>query len=216
MMETLQTIGAKVQNSAGVMIDFEKLADKNGMRPELGNSGETGKAWHKTKGMVVVRTNYKTGTFQGFWPIPESYWPDPADPAIPPRSAHPLLRFSTKDVKPHCLTNFAFDKLELETSPLTQAMLDRKRPDTCWQVFVEGSGAFAGMGKPIGYLKPNSENKLVNLFLHPYDYEVALNLIDELFRSNLTPTPQWKNNWEEYLKNIPNYYIPHLRFEFIV
>lgn len=214
-MDTLQAIGTKVAASAGVTVNFEKLNEKNGIRPEMGlNSHSESKPWHKIKGMVYVRTNYKIGSLQSYWPIPESYWPDPNEANMPVRSAQPVLKFSTKDVKPLCLPNFAFDKLELETSALTLAMLERKRPDIAWQVFIEGSGNFGGLGKPIGYLKPNSENKIVNLFLHPYDYEVALPLIDDLLRSmtaNLTPSPQWKKSWEEYITTIPNYYIPHIR-----
>ena len=57
------------------------------------------------------------------------------------------------DCKPLCLQNFAFDKLELESSPLTVAILERNRTDVCWQVFVDGSGKFGGISKPIGYLK---------------------------------------------------------------
>ena len=90
-------------------------------------------------------------------------------------------------------------------------MLERKRPDVCWQVFVDGSDTLGSLGKPIGYLKPNSENKIVNLFIHPYNYEVALGLIDDLLRMNLSPSQQWKTLWEEYLKDIPGYYIPYLR-----
>jgi integrator complex subunit 6 len=135
------------------------------------------------------------------------------------------------DTHPKCLSNFAFDKLELESSPLTVAMLERKRPDLCWQVFVENSGKFGGIGKPIGYLKvsltflcpnlnlsllfcskPNSQNTMVNLFIHPYNYEEALCLIEDLFRSNMSPTPIWRKQWDEYLANIPNYYISHFRY----
>ena len=53
---------------------------------------------------------------------------------------------------------------------------------------------------------------MVNLFIHPYDYEEALTLIEELFRSNMNPSPKWRKQWDEYLSNIPNYYIPHFRF----
>lgn len=52
---------------------------------------------------------------------------------------------------------------------------------------------------------------MVNLFIHPYDYEEALTLIEELFRSNMNPSPKWRKQWDEYLSNIPNYYIPHFR-----
>ena len=80
-------------------MNFEKLPDKNGLRPELSGAIDA-KAWHKTKGMVFVRhMNYKTGSFQGFWPIPENFWPDPDKAALPSRSAHPVLKFTTKDVK---------------------------------------------------------------------------------------------------------------------
>lgn len=60
--------------------------------------------------------------------------------------------------------------------------------------------------------KANTQNTMVNLFIHPYDYEEALTLIEELFRSNMNPSPKWRKQWDEYLSNIPNYYIPHFRF----
>lgn len=91
------------------------------------------------------------------------------------------------------------------------AMLSRNRPDSAWQVFVENSGSIPGMDRPIGYLKPNSSNEVVHLFLHPYDYEAALTLIDELFQSKMNPSPVWKTQWTAYLREIPRYYIPHLR-----
>jgi len=210
LMDSLHAIGSRIQSSSGtgVMVSFEKIADKNS-RPELSQSES--KPWHQTKSMIYVRQNYKTGNFTGFWPIPESFWPDPNEAQCPPRKATPTLKFSCQDTHPKCLSNFAFDKLELESSPLTVAMLDRKRPDVCWQVFVENSGKFGGIGKPIGYLKPNSQNTMVNLFIHPYNYEEALSLIEDLFRSNMVPSPQWRKQWDEYLANIPNYYISHFR-----
>ena len=170
------------------MINFEKMSDKaaNG-RPELGN-GLVEQKWHKTNCMVYVKHNYKTGNFQGFWPIPESFWIDPNEAQLPKRNAQPTLKFSCRgiikiiqnmnynfilDSKPLCLSSFAFDKLELESSPLTSAMIDRKRPDVCWQVFVENSGKFGGPGKPIGYLK-EWPRTLLNTFLILY-YPMFLN-----------------------------------------
>lgn len=94
-------------------------------------------------------------------------------------------------------------------------MLARNRPDSAWQVFVENSGSIPGMERPIGYLKPNSSNEVVHLFLHPYDYESALTLIDELFQSKMNPSQLWKKQWEQYLKEIPRYYTPHLRYPFL-
>lgn len=213
MMDTLQSINSKLQTSdrAGIIMNFEKLAEKNGVRPELTN-GPDAQQWHRSQQVVYVRTNYKTGNFLGFWPIPEQYYPDvDLQDELPRRSAQPVLKFSTKDVKFKCLPNFAFDKLEMEKGPLVKAMLERNRPDAAWQVFVENSGPIPGIGKPIGYLKPNSSNEVVHLFLHPYDYEIALNLVDELFQLNMTPTTSWKTNWTAYLRDIPKYYMPHLR-----
>lgn len=211
ILDTLHSIGTKIQTGTGVMINFEKMSDKaaNG-RPELGN-GLVEQKWHKTNCMVYVKHNYKTGNFQGFWPIPESFWIDPNEAQLPKRNAQPTLKFSCRDSKPLCLSSFAFDKLELESSPLTSAMIDRKRPDVCWQVFVENSGKFGGPGKPIGYLKPNSQNTIVNLFIHPYDYEKALDLVNELFENSMKPSPKWRKEWDEYLAGVPNYYISHFK-----
>lgn len=33
-------------------------------------------AWHNTKRMIFVKYNPKTNLPSGFWPIPESFWPD--------------------------------------------------------------------------------------------------------------------------------------------
>lgn len=210
LMDSLHLIGSRMASSSGtgVMVQFEKIIEKN-TRPEL-NSNES-KPWHNTKSMIFVRHNYKTGNFTGFWPIPEAFWPDPNETQCPARKATPTLKFSCHDTPPKCLSNFAFDKLELESSPLTIAMLERKRPDVCWQVFVENSGKFGGLGKPIGYLKPNSNNSMVNLFLHPYNYEEALSLMEELFHLQMNPNALWRKRWDEYLANIPNYYITHFR-----
>ena len=96
LLESLHLIGQKIQSSSGVMVNFERLAESpsNG-RPELGNSNEP-KPWHNTTGMVNVRQNYKTRNFQGYWPIPESFWADPNEPKCPPRYATPTLKFSSK------------------------------------------------------------------------------------------------------------------------
>ena len=52
----------------------------------------------------------------------------------PPRSAHPLVRFSCQDSEPMVIDKVPFDKYELEPSPLTQYILERKSPQSCWQV----------------------------------------------------------------------------------
>ena len=52
----------------------------------------------------------------------------------PPRSAHPHVHFSCLDAEPMVIDKVPFDKYELEPSPLTQYILERKSPHTCWQV----------------------------------------------------------------------------------
>ena len=59
--------------------------------------------------------------------------------------------------------------------------------------------------------KPNSQNTIVNLFIHPYDYEKALDLVNELFENSMKPSPKWRQEWDEYLAGVPNYYISHFK-----
>ncbi len=42
--------------------------------------------------------------------------------------------FDTKDLPPLLVENFPFDKYELEPSPLTQFILQRRNSNVCWQV----------------------------------------------------------------------------------
>lgn len=53
----------------------------------------------------------------------------------PPRAAHPVVRFSCVDCEPMVIDKLPFDKYELEPSPLTQFILERKSPHSCWQVW---------------------------------------------------------------------------------
>lgn len=70
----------------------------------------------------------------GHWPIPESFWPEVTMSVLPPRSAHPNIKFACTNAEPLVIENLPFDKYELEPSPLTQYILSRKQPKTCWQV----------------------------------------------------------------------------------
>lgn len=57
-------------------------------------------------------------------------------PLQPPRTAHPQVKFSCLDSEPMVVDKVPFDKYELEPSPLTQYILERKSPHTCWQVLL--------------------------------------------------------------------------------
>ena len=45
-----------------------------------------------------------------------------------------MVKFTCTSREPMVIENLPFDKYELEPSPLTQFILSRKQPSTCWQV----------------------------------------------------------------------------------
>ena len=162
--------------------------------------------WHSLHRMIYVRPNAKSGLPVGHWPLPESYCPDHNAPTLPPRNAHPVLRFRTEDVEPLLLQNFPYDKYELEPSPLTQVLLEKKNSNICWVVYVENSGKQTGISHPCGYLKASSNLTCVNLFVMPYNYPVILPLIEMLIKQKMKPTMDWRRMFDDYLKMLPPYY----------
>ncbi|XP_065645085.1 integrator complex subunit 6 isoform X2 [Hydra vulgaris] len=170
-------------------------------------------AWTKQRRMIFVRTNIK-GTV-GHWPIPESYWPDSSMIALPPRDSHPVIKFQCKPCEAMIIDNLPFDKYELEPSPLTQYILERKQPNIAWQVFVSGSSCDSEIGYPFGYLKAATNLLCVNLFVLPYNYPVVMPLIDELIKVHkCKPSPKWQQSFEQYLRKMPSYYIVSLQNAF--
>ncbi|XP_063839642.1 integrator complex subunit 6-B [Ostrinia nubilalis] len=185
---------------------------QTGMPPNQGQSAP--QAWHSCRRLIYVpRTVAQKGFAVGFWPIPESFRPDPNAPALPPRSAHPVVKFTCSSQEPMVIDNLPFDKYELEPSPLTQFILARKQPTICWQVFVANSGCKnAEVNHPFGYLKASTNLTCVNLFVLPYNYPVLLPLLDDLFKVHrCKPTPEWKLAFQQYLDRMPSYYIAPLR-----
>ncbi|XP_027951568.1 integrator complex subunit 6-like isoform X6 [Eumetopias jubatus] len=211
--QCLESLVQKIQS--GVVINFEKtgpdplpvgedgLTDSS--RP--GNSFAA-QPWHSCHKLIYVRPNSKTGVPVGHWPIPESFWPDQNLPSLPPRTSHPVVRFSCVDCEPMVIDKLPFDKYELEPSPLTQYILERKSPHTCWQVFVTSSGKYNELGYPFGYLKASTTLTCVNLFVMPYNYPVLLPLLDDLFKVHkLKPNLKWRQAFDSYLKTLPPYYL---------
>ncbi|RUS76673.1 hypothetical protein EGW08_015563, partial [Elysia chlorotica] len=177
-----------------------------------GNSIQQLQAWHSCRKLIYVPRSAQKGHCTGHWPIPEGYWPDITSPSLPPRTAHPMVQFSCQASDPLVIENLPFDKYELEPSPLTQFILERRQPNTCWQVFVANSSKFRELCHPFGYLKASSSLTTVNLFVMPYNYPVLLPLLEELFKAhNLKPNQQWRQRFESYLKTMPGYYAPNLR-----
>lgn len=211
--QCLESLVQKVQS--GVVINFEKTG------PDPLPVGEDGlmdlcrpsnlfatQPWHSCHKLIYVRPNSKTGVPVGHWPIPESFWPEQNLPSLPPRTSHPVVRFSCVDCEPMVIDKLPFDKYELEPSPLTQYILERKSPHTCWQVFVTSSGKYNELGYPFGYLKASTTLTCVNLFVMPYNYPVLLPLLDDLFKTQkLKPNVKWRQAFDGYLKTLPPYYL---------
>lgn len=164
-------------------------------------------AWHSCRRLIYVPRQAQKGFPVGFWPIPESFWPDLSATTLPPRSAHPNVKFTCTSQEPMVIENLPFDKYELEPSPLTQFILARKQPTTCWQVFVANSYKSSEVGHPFGYLKASTNLTCVNLFVMPYNYPVLLPLLEELFKVHrLKPTNEWRTQFQNYMRTMPTYY----------
>ncbi|XP_057205270.1 integrator complex subunit 6 isoform X3 [Triplophysa rosa] len=215
--QCLESLVQKVLS--GVVIHFEKSGPDP---PAIGEDGLVDpvrpltsfgpQPWHSCHKLIYIRPNPKTGVPVGHWPIPESFWPDQNSPTLPPRSAHPVVRFFCVDCEPMVIDKLPFDKYELEPSPLTQYILERKSPHMCWQVFVNCSGKHSDVAHPFGYLKASTSLTCVNLFVMPYNYPVLLPLLDDLFKVHkLKPNLKWRQAFEMYLKSTPPYFLLPLK-----
>ncbi|TMS17651.1 Integrator complex subunit 6 [Larimichthys crocea] len=217
--QCLESLVQKVQS--GVVINFEKtgpdpplIGEDNSVEPSRPVSSFSPQLWHSCHKLIYVRPNPKTGVPVGHWPIPESFWPDQNSPTLPPRTAHPVVRFSCVDCEPMVIDKLPFDKYELEPSPLTQYILERKSPHMCWQVrcLLGSSAKQNDLGQPFGYLKASTTLTCVNLFVMPYNYPVLLPLLDDLFKVHkLKPNLKWRQALELYLKTMPPYYLMPLK-----
>lgn len=211
--QCLESLVQKIQS--GVVIHFEK----SGPDPPLSEDGVAEaikpvgpQPWHSCRKLIYVRPNPKTGVPLGHWPIPESFWPDQNSPTLPPRTSHPVVKFSCTNSEPMVIEKLPFDKYELEPSPLTQYILERKSPHTCWPVFVVNSAKYSELGHPFGYLKASTALNCVNLFVMPYNYPVLLPLLDDLLKIHKAkPSLKWRQLFENYLKSMPPYYIGPLK-----
>ena len=107
--------------------------------------------------MIFIPRSQTKGYVVGHWPIPEDYWLNLNSPTLvitnaklmkhfkrdltlmisflkPKRSAHPLVKFKCDSAEPMAIDEIPFDRYELEPSPLTQFILERRQPNVAWLV----------------------------------------------------------------------------------
>lgn len=202
--QCIESLVLKVQ--PGVVVHFEQLPKeiKDGEGQDI--------TFQSSKKMIYVHKHPTQKAFQqGFWPIPEPYWPDPKSQSLPPRDAHPKIRIITPCTdEPMIARNFPIDKYEVEPSPLTLQILSKREPNKCWPVLV--ANGVHGLEMPFGYLKANANFTQVFLMVLPYNYPVILPLLNELFqRYMLNPPIDWVHKFTNYIRSIPQYYGPFLR-----
>lgn len=226
LMQCVDSLVLKVQS--GVVVNFEKIGpdppliagdgvNRDDMDGDIESSDpadivRSNLSWHNCRRLIYVPRNTQKGFNLGFWPIPESFWPDTSSTLLPPRSAHPNIKFMCVPQEPMVIENLPFDKYELEPSPLTQFILARKQPTVCWQVYVPNSFKNSDVGHPFGYLKASTNLSCVNLFVMPYNYPVLLPLLDELFKVHRSkPSAEWRAQFQNYVRTMPPYYVGPLR-----
>jgi integrator complex subunit 6 len=213
LLQCLESLVAKIQ--PGVVINFEKIGpDPPFIKTNEISQVQVDRLWENCRKMIYLPKISK-GYLIGHWPIPEDYWLVQNAQSLSKRSAHPLVKFKCELAEPICIDEIPFDRYELEPSPLTQYILERRQPNVAWQCFVQNSGLSSrpnDLGYPFGYLKASSNLMAVNLFVMPYNYPLLFQLITELFQNlKLKPTKTWTEKFDLYLKNIPSYYYAPLR-----
>lgn len=220
-----QCIESLVQKAQpGVVINFDPVFKepkdlKDGEMPEM--------IFQNMKKMIYVHKIPALKQFPtGYWPIPESYWPEVKMMTLPPRDAHPRIKIILiPQDEPQFVRNFPVDKYELEPSPLTYWILSKKDPNKVFPLIVVNSNGGVNHDPmsqyrmhqptndmPFGYLKANSTMMVVHFYVLPYNYSFFLSLIADLVHKlNFNPTSDWISKFQTYIKTSPQYYYPFLR-----
>lgn len=158
--QCLESIVQKIQG--GVVIHFEKVGpdppvpadtetvvsasehneESNG---ESSNDMKLGynqvKNWQSCRKLIYVQRSALKGYSVGHWPIPEAFWPDLSAPSLPPRTCHPIVKFSCASTEPMIIENLPFDKYEIESCALTNYIISRKQPHVAWQCYISNSSS---------------------------------------------------------------------------
>ncbi|TMW51701.1 hypothetical protein DOY81_003193 [Sarcophaga bullata] len=208
LSQCIESLVLKVQ--PGVVLQFEPLIPKD--PNNMPNEALQDLIFQPIKKMIYVQKHISQKTFPiGYWPLPEPYWPDPKAVTLPSRDAHPKLKIVTPAVEePQMVHNFPVDKYEIEASPLTLQILQKREMKKCWQVII--SNGMHGFELPFGYLKPSSTTSQVHLYVLAYNYPALLPLLHDLIHKyNMSPPNDLMYKFNAYVRSIPPYYCPFLR-----
>mmetsp|Transcript_65116 Transcript_65116/g.153762 ORF Transcript_65116/g.153762 Transcript_65116/m.153762 type:complete len:722 (-) Transcript_65116:1014-3179(-) len=153
---------------------------------------------------------------QGLWPVPEAYWPSEGLLSLPQRPAHPLIKLEPgNEPTPASLEILPADKYEMEAGPGVSSVLQRA-PKTGVLVAVTTArrpgAANWTTGEPYGYIKTTGGQTFLHLL--PHNFPRLLKLVEEFPNLRNHMTPQWRNELEGYLRAVPPYYLPPLRYVF--
>ncbi|KAG9286703.1 hypothetical protein G9A89_012253 [Geosiphon pyriformis] len=114
-----------------------------------------------------------------------------------------------------------FEKYMVVPCPVVKELCSVQTKDVQWPVFMKNSYKEKGFGKPFGYLSPVDLRTSVNLVIFSYDYPRLLtffsqneNILKEHNRLRLELPSLIKQEWNNYLCDIPLYYRMPLRTVF--
>ena len=75
-MEVGQSDESTVGKNGGNQETKDNIGSASDSNAVGGGGGDGGNGWHSTRKMIYVKINPKTNRPAGYWPIPESYWPE--------------------------------------------------------------------------------------------------------------------------------------------
>ncbi|KAG0260584.1 Integrator complex subunit 6 [Mortierella polycephala] len=187
-----------VLNIYGVTVKFENML-QDPQQPSTANHHQ----------LIYINPNWLNpqSRHQGFFPIPEAFWPDLDAQRPPTRTAQPTLYYHARDERNVDIPErFPFDKYVIAPCPMTQELLMRP-PGSCWPVHIKNSYRIEGFGFPFGFLKANTNKNAVTLTVVAYNYPALFTLLGNLnLTSGRVPTGEWRRDFAEYLSHTPPYY----------
>jgi hypothetical protein len=128
----------------------------------------------------------------------------------PIRSSQPTIYVNPLNVDFLLFDKFPIDKYEIEKCKLTNYLISKNIQQN-WLVYIINSKNKQGYGDPFGFIRYNGKDT-VHLYLCPYNFVVLFRLLDQLINvyKNIISL-SLKQEFENYLLNIPNYYIQNLK-----